>query len=270
MTETKFNIAVLVKLAIDTRQAVGGTIMNANGTMNRAALPAVFNPDDKHALEVALRIKRSMPGTTVTAVTMGADNAAAVLKEAIYIGADKGILVSDRKFAGADTLATSYILARALKRLGADMIIAGRQTIDGDTGQVGPQVAEWLGVPQVTYVTKVCLCSAEGVVAERLFENRVERVSCPLPAVLTVDGSSADCRNQNIKRYMTYKHAGVERWSAAEIGGDETRYGLGGSPTLVSEVKEIAVPHKEAKSVEATDEGLKELAAEIISNRIIG
>ena len=163
MTDTNFKIVVLVKQAIDTRQTVSGTIMNEDGTMNRAALPSVFNPDDKKALEMALRIKHQNPMTTITVMTMGADNAASVLKEAIYIGADNAILLSDRKFAGADTLATSYVLAKALAKISPDLVLAGRQTIDGDTGQVGPQVAQWLGIPQVTYATEIDECNNDQI-----------------------------------------------------------------------------------------------------------
>ncbi len=270
MTDTNFKIVVLVKLAIDTRQTVSGTIMNEDGTMNRAALPSVFNPDDKKALEMALRIKHQNPTTTITVMTMGADIAASVLKEAIYIGADNAILLSDRKFAGADTLATSYVLAKALAKISPDLVLAGRQTIDGDTGQVGPQVAQWLGIPQVTYATEIDECNNDQITLWRTFENHKELLSCKLPALITTDGTANECRPMNAKRYMTYKHMEVEKWTSESLDGDESFYGLKGSPTQVSKVFEITAVEKESKRLGNSDEELQAFVQEIINNRLIG
>ena len=145
-------IIVLAKQVPDTRN-VGKDAMNANGTVNRAALPAIFNPEDLLALEQALRVKDNHPGSTVTLMTMGPVRAANILREALFRGADTGILITDKKFAGSDTLATSYVLSLALKKARPfDIIFCGRQAIDGDTAQVGPQVAEKLNIPQITYV----------------------------------------------------------------------------------------------------------------------
>ena len=148
-------IIVLAKQVPDTRN-VGKDAMTAEGTVNRAALPAIFNPEDLNALEQALRLKESHPGSTVTLLTMGPGRAAEIIREGLYRGADGGYLLTDRAFAGADTLATSYALATAIKKIGAyDIILGGRQAIDGDTAQVGPQVAEKLGLPQITYTEEI-------------------------------------------------------------------------------------------------------------------
>ena len=148
-------IVVLAKQVPDTRN-VGKDAMTPEGTVNRAALPAIFNPEDLNALEQALRLKDKNPGSTVTVVTMGPPRATDVIREALYRGADNGVLLTDRAFAGADTLATSYALSMAIRKIGdCDLIIGGRQAIDGDTAQVGPQVAEKLGLNQVTYVNEI-------------------------------------------------------------------------------------------------------------------
>jgi len=217
-------IVVLAKQVPDTRN-VGPDAMTPEGTVNRSALPAIFNPEDLNALEQALRLKDQFPGTTVTVVTMGPGRAAEVIREAMYRGADGGYLLTDRAFAGADTLATSYALATAIKHVcpNVDLIIGGRQAIDGDTAQVGPQVAEKLGLNQITYVEEIQTLSnsplkgeekkspfkgdLEGlsIVVKRHIDGGVETVESPLPCVLTVNGSAAPCRPRNVKRVMKYK-----------------------------------------------------------------
>ncbi len=217
-------IVVLAKQVPDTRN-VGPDAMTPEGTVNRSALPAIFNPEDLNALEQALRLKDQFPGTTVTVVTMGPGRAAEVIREAMYRGADGGYLLTDRAFAGADTLATSYALATAIKHVcpDVDLIIGGRQAIDGDTAQVGPQVAEKLGLNQITYVEEIQTLSnsplkgeekkspfkgdLEGLslVVKRHIDGGVETVESPLPCVLTVNGSAAPCRPRNVKRVMKYK-----------------------------------------------------------------
>ena len=148
-------IVVLAKQVPDTRN-VGKDAMKADGTINRAALPAIFNPEDLNALEQALRLKDAFPGSTVTLLTMGPGRAAEIIREGLFRGADGGYLLTDRAFAGADTLATSYAIATAIRKIGEyDIILGGRQAIDGDTAQVGPQVAEKLGLPQVTYAEEI-------------------------------------------------------------------------------------------------------------------
>ncbi len=226
-------IIVLAKQVPDTRN-VGKDAMKADGTVNRAALPAIFNPEDLNALEQALRLKDRYSGSEVTILTMGPGRAADIIREGLYRGADKGYLLTDRAFAGSDTLATSYAISCAIKKIkDFDIIIAGRQAIDGDTAQVGPQVAEKLNLPQVTYAEEI-IAMNEGIVAEddpygvphaklaeelsgtpikgtlvikRRLERGVETVMTPFPCVLTVNASAPNCRPRNAKRVMQFKHA---------------------------------------------------------------
>ena len=192
-------IVVLAKQVPDTR-CVGKDAMNADGTINRAALPAIFNPEDLNALEQALRLKDTHPGSTVTILTMGPGRAAEIIREGLYRGADNGYLLTDRAFAGADTLATSYALATAIRKIGEyDIIVGGRQAIDGDTAQVGPQVAEKLGLPQVTYVEEIQEVKDGRIRVKRHIDGGVETVEGPLPIVITVNGSAAPCRPRNAK-----------------------------------------------------------------------
>ena len=182
-------IIVLAKQVPDTRN-VGKDAMKADGTINRAALPAIFNPEDLNALEQALRLKDAYPGTTVTLLTMGPGRAAEIIREGLYRGADGGFLLTDRAFAGADTLATSYALATAIKKINDyDIIIGGRQAIDGDTAQVGPQVAEKLGLTQITYAEEILNVDKEAgrITVKRHIDGGVETVEGPLPIVITVN-----------------------------------------------------------------------------------
>jgi len=202
-----FNIIVLAKQVPDTRN-VGKDAMKADGTVNRAALPAIFNPEDLNAMEQALDIKDRFPGSTITVLTMGPGRAAEILREGLFRGADDGVLLTDRAFAGADTLATSYALSMAIRKIGKfDIIISGRQAIDGDTAQVGPQVAEKLGVPQITYAENIEKIGNGKITVKRRLENGVEVVECPLPVVVTVNGSARACRPRNAKFLLKYKHA---------------------------------------------------------------
>ncbi len=182
--------------------------MNADGTINRAALPAIFNPEDLNALEQALRLKDTHPGSTVTILTMGPGRAE-IIREGLYRGADNGYLLTDRAFAGADTLATSYAIATAIRKIGeCDLIIGGRQAIDGDTAQVGPQVAEKLGLSQITYTEEILNVdeTARRITVKRHIDGGVETVEGPLPIVLTVNGS-ASCRPRNAKLLQKYKRS---------------------------------------------------------------
>ena len=209
-------IVVLAKQVPDTRN-VGKDAMTAEGTVNRAALPAIFNPEDLNALELALRLKDECVGSTVHILSMGPMRAADIIRDAIFRGADGGYLLTDRKFAGADTLATSYALSCALRQIGADVIVAGRQAIDGDTAQVGPQVAEKLGLPQVTYAEQVVQVKESSIVVRRRLERGVEVVESPLPAVITVNSSAAEVRPQNALRIMKYKYAMTSSEIAADV-----------------------------------------------------
>ena len=188
------NIIVLAKQVPDTRN-VGKDAMKEDGTINRAALPAIFNPEDLNALEQALRLKDANPGSTITMLTMGLPRAAEVVREGIFRGADNGIVLTDRLLGGADTLATSYSLAQAVKKIGNyDIVLCGRQAIDGDTAQVGPQIAEKLGIPQITYAEEILDLKDGKVTVKRRLESGVETVKAPLPCVVTVNGSAAECR----------------------------------------------------------------------------
>lgn len=287
------NIVVLAKQVPDTRN-VGKDAMKADGTINRAALPAIFNPEDLNALEQALQLKDKNPGSTITLLTMGLPKAAEVIRESLYRGADTGIVLTDRALAGADTLATSYAIATAIKHLGKyDIIFGGRQAIDGDTAQVGPQVAEKLGLPQVTYAESVKVEDGKAIVTRRL-ESGVETVECPLPLVVTVNGSADACRPRNARLIQKYKYAvtpsekaalspekaalvdqraflNLKEWSAAEIEADLEQCGLAGSPTKVKNVVNVVFAAKESKVIDGNDEaGLEALIQDLMAEHTIG
>ena len=286
-------IVVLAKQVPDTRN-VGPDAMTPEGTINRSALPAVFNPEDLNALEQALRLKDQNPGSTVTIVTMGPPRAAEIIREGLYRGADNGYLLSDRAFAGADTLATSYALARTIEKIGVpDLVIGGRQAIDGDTAQVGPQVAQKLNMPQVTYVEDVLSCADGKIVVKRHIDGGVETVEAPLPVVLTVNGSAAPCRPRNAKLVMKYKRAMVPmempaeglpyaeeyekkpyltlgQLSAADVEADLAQCGLSGSPTKVKSIENIVFKAKESKVLTASDADVESLIQELLANHTIG
>ena len=291
-------IVVLAKQVPDTRN-VGKDAMNADGTINRAALPAIFNPEDLNALEQALRLKDTHPGSTVTILTMGPGRAAEIIREGLYRGADNGYLLTDRAFAGADTLATSYALATAIRKIGEyDVIVGGRQAIDGDTAQVGPQVAEKLGLPQVTYVEEILNVTDGRICVKRHIDGGVETVEAPLPIVLTVNGSAAPCRPRNAKLVQKYKRAlggqekaaltkdgealayadlyekrpylNIVEWSVADVDGDTKQCGLSGSPTKVKKIENIVFQAKESKTITGSDEEVENLIVELLANHTIG
>jgi electron transfer flavoprotein beta subunit len=265
-----FKIIVLAKQVPDTRN-VGPEAMTPEGTVNRAALPAVFNPEDLNALEQAIRLKEQHPGSTITMLTMGLPKATEVLREGLYRGADNGILLTDRALGGADTLATSYSLAQAIKKIGDyDIILCGRQAIDGDTAQVGPQVAEKLGLSQITYTEEILECTKEKIVARRHIDGGVETVEAPLPIVVTVNGSAAPCRSRNVKCVMAYKKTEFTTWGAADIDADPAQIGKAGSPTNVKAVKSIVFKAKETKTLTSSDEDIDNLMKELIESNTIG
>lgn len=278
----KLKIVVLAKQVPDTRN-VGKNAMTPEGTVNRAALPAIFNPEDMNALEQALRIKDKNPGTEVILLTMGPARAAEIIREGLFRGADGGVLLSDRKFAGSDTLATSYALSQAVKKLNPDLIVAGRQAIDGDTAQVGPQVAEKLNMPQVTYAEQILEINDNNIVIRRRLERGVEVVTSPLPLLVTVHATAAPCRPRNAKFLMKYKSARtvtedstvsgpmqITEWGAANIGGDDQSFGLSGSPTKVKKVENIVFQAKEAKRLTSSDADIDSLISELFTNHTIG
>ena len=286
-------IVVLAKQVPDTRN-VGKDAMTPEGTVNRAALPAIFNPEDLNALELALRLKEECVGSTVHILTMGPFRAADIIRDAMFRGADGGYLLTDRKFAGSDTLATSYALSCALKKIGADVIIAGRQAIDGDTAQVGPQVAEKLGLPQVTYAECIEQVKESSMIIRRRLERGVESVECPIPAVITVNSSAPEVRPQNARLVMKYKYAMIPTEVAAapeslaakmvaerdylkiveltvnDIVCDEQQLGLTGSPTKVKKIENVVFQAKEAKRLSSSDEDINELMVELIASHTLG
>ena len=209
-----FKIVVLAKQVPDTHN-VGADAMNADGTVNRAALPTVFNPEDLKALEMALRVKDRMQDATVTVVTMGPPRAAEIIKDARSRGADDGFVLSDMRFAGADTLATSYALSQAIKQLGkVDLIFGGRQAIDGDTAQVGPQVAEKLEIPQITYAEELIDVNTTSITIRRRLERGTECVKATLPVLVTVTSAANDCRFPNAHRLLRQAKDETRRYGA--------------------------------------------------------
>ena len=262
-------IIVLAKQVPDTRN-VGKDAMNTDGTINRAALPAIFNPEDLNALEQALRLKEQYPGTTVKVLTMGPPRAAEIVREGMFRGTDGGYLLTDRAFAGADTLATSYALSAAIRKMGEyDIIIGGRQAIDGDTAQVGPQVAEKLGLTQITYAEEILKVEDGRITVKRHIDGGVETVEGPLPIVITVNGSAAPCRPRNAKLLMTHKNAVITEWSVADIDGDVAQCGLSGSPTKVKAIQNIVFKAKESKAMGDTDAEIENLIVELVENHTI-
>lgn len=287
-------ILVLAKQVPDTRN-VGKDAMTPEGTVNRAALPAIFNPEDLNALEQALRVKDANPGSTVTVLTMGPFRAAEIIRESLYRGADDGIVLSDRAFAGSDTLATSYAISCAIRKMEkVDLIVCGRQAIDGDTAQVGPQVAEKLGMNQITYAEEIMSIVNGKITVKRRIEKGVEVLEGPLPMVVTVNSSAADCRPRNAKRMMKFKYARIpnelqasnedytcqlcqERaylhigeWSVNDIIADINELGLSGSPTKVKKVENVVFQAKESKSFSDTDNEIDGLMQELLANHTIG
>ena len=287
-------IIVLAKQVPDTRN-VGKDAMKADGTVNRAALPAIFNPEDLNALEQALQLKDQHPGSTVSLLTMGPPRAAEILREGLFRGADGGVLLTDRAFAGADTLATSYALACAVRKIGEyDIIIGGRQAIDGDTAQVGPQVAEKLHIPQVTYAEKIIKIENGKATIKRRLERGIEIVEAKTPLVVTVNGSADECRLRNAKLVQKYKYAKtvsesqnqdndylgsilysrpylkLNEWSVVDVDADLQQVGLSGSPTKVKSIENVVFQAKESKRLTGADVEIDDLMKELIANHTIG
>lgn len=295
-----YHSIVLVKQVPDTR-AVTGEVMTEDGTMNRSALPAIFNPEDLNALEMALQVKEKYGGEVIV-VTMGPLQAAEVLRAALYRGADRVILLSDRKFAGADTQATSYTLKCAIDKIGAfDLVFCGRQAIDGDTAQVGPQVAEKLGVPQITYAEMIVQLDDAGIVVQRAFDLGTELVRCKLPCLLTVVGSANQPRppsarkrieaklaataaelprllekwpefdtQQALQDYLTERGLLIPVWTAADLQVDEALLGLAGSPTQVYKVNYVVLESSESKEVSPTPQDIQAMIQELVREYIVG
>ena len=262
-----YNCVVCVKQVPDTTK-VTGDAMKADGTVNRAALPAVFNPEDRNALEAALQVKERYGGT-VTVITMGLPAATAILRESLMCGADRAVLVTDRTAAGTDTLATSYILSQAVKRFNPDLVFCGRQAIDGDTAQVGPQIGEKLDCAVVTYLEKLEL-DGRTAIATRDIGTGIETCRATLPALFTVTEKFGELRPYRMRRVMKYKNAEPETLSCDDIGCEAERCGFAGSPTSVNKIQSVVLAGGEFKEVPATDEGIGGLVAELIKDHTIG
>lgn len=288
-----FKIVVLAKQVPDTRN-VGKDAMKADGTVNRAALPAIFNPEDLNALELALRIKDKIADCKVYVLTMGPFRAAEIIREAMYRGADGGYLITDRKFAGSDTLATSYAISLAVKKLEPyHLVISGRQAIDGDTAQVGPQTAEKLNIPQITYAEEIINVNETSITIKRRLERGVEVVKSTLPVAVTVHSSAPSCRQRVGKLLMKYKHARtvtelqnetkdytelyslrpylqLEEWTVDDLHADVSMLGLSGSPTKVKKIENVVFQAKDSKVLSSTDADIDGLMKELLSSHVIG
>jgi len=296
---------VLAKQVPDTK-LITGKAMNDDGTVNRSALPAIFNPEDLNALETALDIKARFGGS-VTVITMGLPAAANILRDALYRGADEAILVTDARCAASDTLATSYILSCAVNRLPHDIVLCGRQAIDGDTAQVGPQLAEKLGIPQITYVEKLIELKGRTITAQRNIGNGWQKVRAQLPVLLTVTADANQPRVAAAKKMMKYKAALapceieqflkaenpdaspdllkdlaqqkaailedkgllLKQWDLDLLKADLQWCGRNGSPTKVHRIQSVVLTAKESKNIEPTDAGLADMIHELIDDKII-
>jgi len=300
-----YNCVVLAKQVPDTHR-ITGQVMNDDGTVNRAALPAIFNPEDLNALEMALQIKDRFGGR-VTVITMGLPAAAKILRDALYRGADDAILVTDRRCAASDTLATSYILNCAVRKLEYDIVLCGRQAIDGDTAQVGPQMAEKIGITQITYVEALEALEDRTITTRRNIGNGWQRVRAALPVLLTVTGDANEPRIAAARRMMKYKNAYtpmeveqavraanpsaddaairklakdevdalekrgllIKQWDLDYLKADLTWCGRSGSPTKVHRIQSVVLAAKESKDIAATDEGIAGMIHELIQDKII-
>ena len=302
-----FDSIVCVKQVPDTAN-VTAEAMKEDGTVNRAALPAIFNPEDLHALEAALGIRDSYGGT-VTALSMGPPKAAEVLRECLFRGADRAILLTDRRAAASDTLATSYILSQAIRTIGRfDFVFCGRQAIDGDTAQVGPQCAEKLGIPQVTYLERLVAVNGRAARMRRNIGHGWEVVEVRLPALVTVIDTANHPRPPAAKRTLKYKRARtavevaaevkeampeadgaasaaeierrtaalaergllIEQWDLDRIGADLGRCGVAGSPTKVFRIQAIVLKKEGYTEIPASDEGVRQLIQELVVERTLG
>ncbi|TVQ37594.1 MAG: electron transfer flavoprotein beta subunit/FixA family protein [Spirochaetaceae bacterium] len=290
------NLIVLVKQVPDT-QNITGNAMKEDGTVNRSALPAIFNPEDLHALEAALTIRESVPDSRVHVLTMGPPSAVQVLKDSLYRGADFVALISDRRFAAADTLATSYALKCAIEKIGAyDIVLCGRQAIDGDTAQVGPQTAEKLGINQITCVSEIVELDADKrtITARRSIEGGFEKVRSALPVLLTITDESYPPRPPSAIKMMTYKNATTEMssgdfdetyltsgaelkaentitlWDINAINADPDSCGLPGSPTKVKNIDMVVLKSEEIRMIENTEEAIGGMVHELVADHTLG
>ncbi len=300
-----YNCVVLIKQVPDTKR-ITGKAMNDDGTVNRAALPAIVNPEDLNALEMAMQIRDKFGGK-VTAITMGLPAAGAILRESLFRGADDVILITDPKCAASDTLATSYILSCAVKKIDYDIVLCGRQAIDGDTAQVGPQLAEKLGIPQITYAEQLIELNGKSITIRRNIGNGWQRIRAKLPILLTVTGEANEPRVASAKKMMKYKNALapvevsktataenpnadaetlkalaetkteklkgkgllIKQWDLSFLGADLNWCGRNGSPTKVHRIQSVVLAAKESKQIEPTDDGIAGMIHELLDDKII-
>ena len=300
-----YKCVVLIKQVPDTKR-ITGDVMNDDGTVKRSALPAIFNPEDLNALELALQIKDKFGGH-ITVITMGLPVASAILRDALYRGADEAILVTDRRCAASDTLATSYILSCAVKKTDYDIVLCGRQAIDGDTAQVGPQLAEKLGITQITYVEELTELSGRTITVRRNIGNGWQLVNAALPVLLTVTGDANEPRVAAAKKTMKYKNALapveveqkikaenpdademdikelaehkcgklieqgllMKQWDLDAIEADLSWCGMNGSPTKVHRIQSVVLAAKETKQIEPNEKAVSDMIHELINDKII-
>ena len=300
-----YNCVVLIKQVPDTKR-ITGDVMNDDGTVKRSALPAIFNPEDLNALEMAVQIK-DKHGGHITVITMGLPAASNILRDSLFRGADEAILLTDRRCAASDTLATSYILSCAVKKLDYDIVLCGRQAIDGDTAQVGPQLAEKLGITQITYVEELTELSGRTITARRNIGNGFQQVKAALPVLLTVTSDANEPRVAAAKKMMRYKNALtpieveqkikaenpdaadteikelaehkcgkliekgllMKQWDLDAVEADLTRCGMSGSPTKVHRIQSVVLAAKETKQIEPTETAISNMIHELINDKVI-
>ena len=283
-----YRMVCLIKQVPDTRN-ITLNVLREDGTVNRQALPAIVNPDDLFALEMAIGIKEKYGGE-ITVMSMGPPMAIEVLKDALSRGADQAILLTDKKFAGADTLATSSLLEWAIRKYGEfDLIFCGRQAIDGDTAQVGPQVAEKLDIPQVTFAEAVEYLNNDDIVLRRVIDNGYERIRGRLPLLITVTNTAETPRPPSIKRLMLWKKAKTKNsvksdqerkmlsdrgllipvWGLEEIGCSADICGFAGSETWIKHVENVKLISREPKLFDTSEIGIKTLINELVDEHII-
>jgi len=227
-------IIVCIKQVPDTK---GGVKFNPDGTLDRGAMLAIMNPDDKAGLEAALRLKDQY-GAEVTVLTMGLPKATDVLREAMAMGADKGVLVTDRVLGGADTWATSTTIAGAIRNLEYDLIITGRQAIDGDTAQVGPQIAEHLGLPVISYAQEIKV-DGDKVVVKRQYDDRYHMVEVKMPCLITALSELNDPRYMTPGGIFDACEAEITTWGRADLKDvEDGNLGLNGSPTKIAKASD--------------------------------
>ena len=300
-----YNCVVLIKQVPDTKR-ITGEAMNDDGTVNRSALPAIFNPEDLNALESAVQITDKFGGH-ITVITMGLPAASRILRDSLFRGADDAILITDQRCAASDTLATSYILSCAVKKLDYDIVLCGRQAIDGDTAQVGPQLAEKLNIPQITYVEELIELNGRTITARRNIGAGWQQVKTSLPVLLTVTGEANEPRVAAAKKMMKYKNARtpievekedrgqrtedseakikklvekkcsalkekgllIKQWDLDFLEADLNWCGRSGSPTKVHRIQSVVLATKESKDIEPSDKAISNMIHELIEDKII-